>query len=396
METTLKLIESILHLLKQLRFSMDWRNLWTFAAMVALLLQGKKAHLYELGKALPGKGNENSRVHKLRRWLSNPKIEPKIFLPLFLAVMAPFLVHFPELTLIIDRTDWKKRGEHINLFICSIAFNGRSFPVFWIPLDKKGCSSLKEQKELLEPVFKAISEHPMLSQKRINVVADREFCSPKLPEWVSGFGFGFSIRVKKNYKVYHSETFQGNIESFLKKCKKGEFIFLKGVTITEDSTFCVNLLIYWREDCDAPIALMTNGEDPQKILKDYGERTLIENLNRDIKSGGYDIENGRVTDNKRIENLLIPIAFAYIFSLIQGELDEIRNPVPELKERKISLFKKGTNIFNEIIYRKTIYLIQKFFRQFFGFVSDVVSKINIEKAKESIVAFSKEQLPFFQ
>ena len=81
METTQTIMSSIIVLVRQLNIALDWRNLWTFAAMVALLIRGKRAHLYELGKALPGKGQLESRVQKLRRWLSNPRIGPEQFLP---------------------------------------------------------------------------------------------------------------------------------------------------------------------------------------------------------------------------------------------------------------------------------------------------------------------------
>ena len=138
METTLILIEEILRVLREAHFVLDARNLWTFAALSALLLKGKKAHLYELGRALPCKGKEAGRVQKLRRWLSNPKISPKLFLPLALWVLSPWLSQLSSLTLIIDRTEWKRLGIHINLFICSVAFKGRSFPIYWSTLSKAG------------------------------------------------------------------------------------------------------------------------------------------------------------------------------------------------------------------------------------------------------------------
>ena len=89
METTHIMMSSIIVLVGQLNIVLDRRNLWTFAAMVALLIRGKRAHLYELGKALPGKGNLESRVQKLRRWVSHPRICPEQLIPLDLQVRPP-------------------------------------------------------------------------------------------------------------------------------------------------------------------------------------------------------------------------------------------------------------------------------------------------------------------
>ena len=88
METTLELINQLLNLLDSLNFLMDSRNLWTFAAMSALLIKGKPAHLYILARALPYKGQEESKAQRLRRWLSNIDIRPDDFLVLFLSLWS--------------------------------------------------------------------------------------------------------------------------------------------------------------------------------------------------------------------------------------------------------------------------------------------------------------------
>ncbi len=251
MEITVKLIVELIVLFKQLHVVMDARNLWTLAAMTALLLKGKHARLYELGKALPCDGKDESRVQKIRRWLSNSKITPEQFLAARIAILAPFLAQLPGITLIIDRTERKRLGVHINLFICSIAFKGRSFPLFWILLSKRGCSSLDEQKALLTPVLKALAADPILSKLNIKVLADREFCSPKLPKWLKrSFGVRFGIRVKKNYRVSRPDIPSTPISAFLKHCQRGECYFFPNVLLTSEHRFCVNLFIYWRDDCE--------------------------------------------------------------------------------------------------------------------------------------------------
>jgi hypothetical protein len=145
METTVQLIANILILLKQVSVVMDPRNLRTLAAMIALLMKGKRARLYELARALPGGGNLESRAQKLRRWVSNVHIANRDFLLMYLNLLAPVLTTQQSITLIIDRTSWTRLGVHLNLFLCSLAFNGRSFPIFWVFLPTRGASNLEEQ-----------------------------------------------------------------------------------------------------------------------------------------------------------------------------------------------------------------------------------------------------------
>jgi hypothetical protein len=391
METTVILIAHIIHMIQQLNFSMDRRNLWTLAAVVALLLKGKRAHLYELGRALPCQGNANSRVHKLRRWLSNPRLTPATCLPLLLRFAALLLAQCPEITLIIDRTEWQKMGLHINLFLCALAFHGRSLPIYWTLLPKRGCSSLADQKALLTPVFTALVAHPLLSQKRKKVLADREFCAPELATWISSFGIRFCIRVKQNYHVSRSDIPSTPISQFLKHCQPGQYYFFTNVLLTDVARLRVNLFLYWRVDCQEPLALITNIDEATALAESYRERMFMETLNRDLKSGGYDLERGKLTHAKRLTTLLIPLALAYILTIIQGDLEELQQPVPPLKKRQLSLFKKAKQRFADLFDRKSGYKVKKFFHQLFDFITEILLTPPVKNYFETLVCFAKKQ-----
>ncbi len=276
METTLMLIAHLMLVFKHLTGAMDVRNLRILAAMTALLMKGKRARLYELARALPGGGTLESRAQKLRRWLSHPNIVAQDFLPVFLEILAPVLLSLQSIPLIIDRTSWTRLGVHVNLFLCSIAFNGRSFPIFWIFLPTRGCSSLAHQKALLTPVLTALAAHPLLSALPITVVADREFCSPLLSDWLNEWGIHFDIRVKKSYGVSREDFPSILIRRFLENCQRGEYYFYSNVLLTEQHQMRVNLLICWRPDCDEPIALISDLEETPAVTATYQQRSWIE------------------------------------------------------------------------------------------------------------------------
>jgi hypothetical protein len=396
METTNILMSSIIVLVRQLNIALELRNLWTFAAMTALLIRGKRAHLYELGKALPGKGKLESRVQKLRRWLSNPRICPEQFIPLYLHLLAPLLVSQGQLVLIIDRTDWKRLGVHVNLFICSVAFKSRSFPIYWIVLPKRGCSSLAEQKTLLEPVFQALQNHPLLAPTRKVILADREFCAPRLARWIRRFGIHFCLRVKKSYHVSRTDIPARPISLFLRHCQPGECYFFKSIRLTKTANMPCHLFIYWRKDCQEPLALITDLEEPESLAALYGERMFIETLNRDLKSGGYDVERGKLTEFKRLSNLLIPIALAYIMTVIQGHIEEIKAPPPKLRKRRLSVFTKARNFFNDLFERKPLSIVLQFFQEFFEFILTLMNQIKQINTTNLLRKFSKRQLALLQ
>jgi len=406
METTVQLIANILVILKQLPVVMDPRNLRTLAAMIALLMKGKRARLYELARALPGGGKLESRTQKLRRWLSNVHISSEDFLPMYLNLLAPLLMTQKSITLIIDRTSWKRLGVHLNLFLCSIAFNGRSFPIHWFFLPKKGASNLEEQKKLLEPVLTALAAHPLLAALPVTVAADREFCSPLLAQWLSGQGAHFDIRVKKSFFVSREDFSSVLISQFLKECERGRYYLYTNVRLTEEHQIRVNLLIYWRPDCDEPIAMISDLEQADAVAETYHQRPWIETLNRDLKSGGFDLEKGKITDSERLGRMLIAVAVAYILLVILGHAEEADSPpekmkqghksniVPEKKRlsgRTHSLFSQARNRITDLLERTLLKDVHQFFEQFFDFLTTLLNQHVADTVNKLFTTYAQQQ-----
>ncbi len=234
MEATLIILKSTMILIQQLGVHLHPANLWTLCAMIALLLTGTPLHLYRLARALPGHGNVESRAQKLRRWISHPTISPTQFVETWIALLAPFLEQVGHITLIIDRTDWTKRGVHLNIFFCSLAFFGRSFPVHWILLPHAGCSTLADQQALLDPVLAAIVAHPRLAALPRRTSADREFGSPLLADWLrEQWQCAFDLRVKRSILVSREDIPSTPLRIFFAHMKRGQYYFFQDVMLTD-------------------------------------------------------------------------------------------------------------------------------------------------------------------
>ena len=121
----------------------------------------------------------------------------------------------------------------------------------------------------------------------------------------------------------------------------------------------------------------------------YQQRPWIETLNRDLKSSGFDIEKGKMTDSTRLKNLLIPIAFAYILLVIQGYTEELDTPPPPLTKgqtdevfppppptptRTHSLFTQARNRITDLLERTPLPIVCQFFDQFFDFLKTLLNR----------------------
>jgi hypothetical protein len=86
-------------------------------------------------------------------------------------------IHFcknQRLFVSLDRTQWK----NYNLFVVSVIWSKRAWPIYWNFLDKRGCSNLSEQQALLRPVIRMLKSYDYV------IFGDREFHSVELGQWL--------------------------------------------------------------------------------------------------------------------------------------------------------------------------------------------------------------------
>ncbi len=293
--------------------------------LIVCLLRNNKAHLSVLARALPmDESNEMAHMQKVRRFLSNKNISPAIVLLPLICLVRPILSKLPEIVLTMDRTDWEKRQKYINILSVAIAYKGRAIPLFWIVLDRKGSSSFEHWKQVLTPVIKGLKQMEWLSAIPIHVVADREFASPKLAKWLKEeYNIDSTVRIKRSMYLSEEGKPETKIAILLKDMEKGTCSVMHNQKVTRDCDFLMNILIKWDEGFDEPLIVATTLANSEQADKTYAKRAWIEPMHKDWKSNAFDIENTRVTDPKRIETLLIPVAFAYVLSVMEGKKKKI-------------------------------------------------------------------------
>ncbi|MBE0472186.1 MAG: IS4 family transposase [Methyloprofundus sp.] len=337
--TILKLVSEI-----GLNLSKPLTNM--LSLLIVCLLEDNKAHISRFGESLAVNGpSEMACIQRIRRFLSNKKLSPSITLLPLIRLMRPLLSKLPEIVLTMDRTDWEKRLKYINILSVAVSYKGRALPLFWFVLGRKGNSSLEHWKQVLTPVIKGLQQMEWLSGKPILVVADREFASPKLAEWLKNtYGVEATLRIKASMYTKSENMPETKIAELIKKMGKGLQRVLHNQIITRDSTFKMNVVLIWEEKYNEAMVVATTLNNPYKANKVYGKRFGIEPMHKDWKTNAFYLENTRVTDPKRIETLLIPIAFAYILCVFEGErkeeVDEVIKP-PKGKERVVGLFLSG-------------------------------------------------------
>jgi hypothetical protein len=316
--------QSLLLLFVDVRVGLSLPLRRMLAFLTACLLDGTPAHLTALAEALPDVDTDTDvKAQRVRRFLSNPKISPQRVLPLLIHLLRPLLQRLPELILSMDRTHWKKRQRHVNILMVSVYFEGRAIPLFWAVWDRAGNSSYAQWKTVLSPVMAEFQKQAWCAQIPIIVVADREFASPRIAQWLkTTYHVDSVLRLKRSeYLCDQDQAIQ--LATLLQHFPRATTRHYRQIAITKTNNFLMNVTIAWDAQYDEPLIVAATSEGADQAVVAYEKRFGIEPMFKDHKSNGFDIEGTKVTDPKRIETLLIVMALAHVFCTSEGTRKEL-------------------------------------------------------------------------
>ncbi len=282
------------------------------SCLIQLLQTIKQVRLETLATALPLPITFESRRRKFQRFLDLPQLRfEKLWFPIFKSWLTAEFEPTQVLYIAIDRTSW----GGINLMMVSLIVDKRAIPIYGELLTKIGSSNLAEQKAVLSPVFNLLKEY------KIVVLGDREFCSVKLGNWLQQQQVCFCLRLKRNEYVQLEDEIWLELNAL--GLVPGSCLYLNGISVTKQKGFGpFNLAAKWKRKYRgwAPNEgwfILTNLEALTTAVNAYQKRFDIEEMFRDWKLGGYNLEGTRVT-GKRFMALILLLSIAYFCATLQG------------------------------------------------------------------------------
>lgn len=281
--------------------------------LLTLLQSIKKVSLETLATALPIPITFESRRKKIQRFLSFPSLTlEKTWFPIVTTWLKMHFTCEKIIYVVIDRTSWAS----VNLFVISVVWDKRAFPIYFELLPKLGSSNVDEQKSAISQVL------PLFDNYKICVLGEREFCSVKLANWLGEQNVYFCLRLKKNEFVEVKTEFWLELNNL--GLSPGISFFLKEVKVTKQKGFVsFNVACKWKRKIlgVAPKEgwfILTNLDTLELAVVAYKSRFDIEEMFRDFKSGGYNLEDTNVS-GERLIVLILLIAIAYTSAIILGQ-----------------------------------------------------------------------------
>jgi len=280
--------------------------------LFSLIQSEKQVKLEWLARVFPYPITAESRRRKLQRFLDLPQLTlAGIWFPLISYWLTTYCRVGQRLSIAIDRTQW----GCINLFMVSLIWQRRAIPLYWSLLPKLGNSNLEEQTFALQEVL------PLFKKYKIIVLGDREFCSVDLGNWLKERGISFCLRLKKNYCLETENLIWQRLDQL--GVVPGTWLYFKGVRVRKTRPVAgFDIACKWKRNYqglkvkDAWFILTDLGSLPAAIAA-YQQRMGIEEMFRDCKTGGYNIEGTGLREERLIKMILL-MAIAYTSAIFQG------------------------------------------------------------------------------
>jgi hypothetical protein len=296
-----------------LKSQLNASQLLTLEMLVWLLQFHKQVRIERLAACFPVPILYESRRRHIQRFLTLPQLSvPLLWFPLIKSILLTQIKPGNQVIVALDRTQWKAN----NLFVVSVIWKKRAWPIYWQFLEHRGSSNFAQQQALLRPVLR------LLKGYEIVVVGDREFRSVELAYWLKQKKVYFALRQKQgSYIKQKGKQYQKLSELGL---VPGMKLFLTGVNFTKKKGFGqFSLAAYWKrkyrgQGPDEGWYILTNLNSLSAAINVYQARSGIEAMFKDCKSGGYNLEDSKASV-ERLTSLVLLIALAYTCAGLRGQ-----------------------------------------------------------------------------
>ena len=307
--------------------------------LLPLIQSEKQVRLERLSRVFPYPITTESRRRKLQRFLDLPHLTISlIWFPLITYWLITYCRVGQTLSIAIDRSQWGR----INLFMVSPICPRRAIPLYWSLLPKLGNSNFESQITNLQQVL------PLFSEYKVIVLGDREFCSVDLANWLREKGVSFCLRLKKNHCIETEHLVWQRLDEL--GIIPGTSLYFQGKRVrkTQPATGfdvackCQRNYGGWKVD-EAWFILTDLGSLPAAINA-YKQRMGIEEMFRDCKTVGYDLE-GTNLKGDRLINMILLMTLAYTWAIFQGtelKKKQVQKYVSRRKEPKKRYRRRST------------------------------------------------------
>jgi hypothetical protein len=278
------------------------------ALLSQALVFSDNCHLSHLALQLPIDGQRESLVQRLVRFLDNSHVTQRVhYRPLAKGLLA----HWPdqEINLVMDRTDIE---DQKSILLLAAAFKHRALPLAWRVLPFGGTGEACQVALLKE------MQSYLPDGKRVMFLGDSEFRAVGLQRYCREQHWGWQIGVKSDTLFQHGDSSWQPLSAL--SIEQGQRRYLHDITLTRSEAFpSVHLMVDWTYDGDTPRHVVCDQPTNRLSWRRGRKRFWIEPTFRDWKSYGFDLETSHITNDHRLDRLIMAMSVATLWLILLGD-----------------------------------------------------------------------------
>jgi hypothetical protein len=311
---------------------------------ITALCKVKTVNYDRLASAFNSKASKDSSYRRIQRFMAEFDFPMKIVSVLIFSLLP----EKTNLTLVMDRTNWKFGTKNINILMLGISYKNVAFPLIFKMLDKRGNSNTEERIDLINKYL------DWFGKDTINcLLADREFIGKKWLEFLNENKIRYYIRIRNNFKFF----------SYQKKKEMPAFWLFNNLKINEFYHHRKIVRLHG-QDCylsgsktkdregKPEFLIIVSFNKAEIAMESFKNRWQVETLFRALKSSGFNLEDTHVTDLERLERLLLLTMIAFVWCYRIGDfIDENIEKIKIKKHgrRSVSVFKYGLDYLSKFL-----------------------------------------------
>ncbi|HCW4114065.1 TPA: IS4 family transposase, partial [Acinetobacter baumannii] len=312
--------------------SLKWNksHLKCFSLIMLAIILKQTCNLSSASKALPIKCLPQSFYRRMQRFFAGQYFDYRQISQLIFNMFS-----FDQVQLTLDRTNWKWGKRNINILMLAIVYRGIAIPILWTLLNKRGNSDTKERIALIQRFIAIFGK-----DRIVNVFADREFIGEQWFTWLIEQDINFCIRGKKNFIVTNHLGKNHKISDLFRHLKVGQIECRKRRILVGR----VKLYISALQLENGELLLVVSPQFNANAIQDYALRWEIETLFSCLKGRGFNLENTRLTDPRRVKKLIAVLAISFCWCYLTGEWQHNQKKAIKIKKHgrlSMSLFRYG-------------------------------------------------------
>ncbi|MEY4530970.1 MAG: hypothetical protein RLZZ156_1691 [Deinococcota bacterium] len=297
--------------LKQANWN-DSRNADTVAWMVTGLLESKTSNPSQWVSYVQSKASfAQSTEVRFNRLLENGNIKvEEIYRPIIISALKTLAG--TAITLSLDTSMLFKSYCMIKIVLL---YRGRGVTIAWEVIEHASAAvSLKQFLTILDEAKLILIKAGI---KDVTLLADRGFADTSLMQYLNALGWTYIIRIKASFGIFSPA---GDL-----LCKTGEVALAcnqskhyHNVYLTQNHFAIVHVGLARVKGAKEPWFIVSNIPTTDLSFIRYGMRFDIEQVFKDDKSGGFNLESSDLRSADTLNRLMLVLCLAMLFLVAEG------------------------------------------------------------------------------